>query len=114
MAPSAFILLLVPILASLATTGNASSSFDLRAELNHPYAGRPISKYEMIREAVRSSKVRRAWNAARACRRGGGSGGGGGGAISSPDVPVTRECVGALGGTYPCIYQTVRRSLRFG
>ncbi|CAL5012948.1 unnamed protein product [Urochloa decumbens] len=82
MAPSAFILLLVPVvLASLlATTGNAS--FDLHGELNHPYAGRPISKYKMIREAVRSSKARRAWNAARACRRGGG-------AISSPDVPVS-------------------------
>ncbi|CAL5001678.1 unnamed protein product [Urochloa decumbens] len=87
MAPSAFILLLVPVvLASLATTGNAS--FDLHGELSHPYAGRPVSKYKMIREAVRSSKARRAWNAARACRRGGGSGGGGG-AISSPDVPVS-------------------------
>ncbi|CAO2191757.1 unnamed protein product [Urochloa humidicola] len=81
MAHSAFILLLlVPVLASSAAMGNAS--FDLHAELNHPYAGRPISKYEMIRYAASSSKARRAWNAARvakACGRG---------TISVADVPI--------------------------
>ncbi|RLN05269.1 aspartic proteinase nepenthesin-2-like [Panicum miliaceum] len=81
-APSAFILLLVPVLASMATTGTAF--FDLRAELNHPYAGSPLSRYEMVREAARASKARRAWTAARlakACGRGGGT-------ASAPDVPV--------------------------
>ncbi|CAO2173101.1 unnamed protein product [Urochloa humidicola] len=82
MAHSAFILLLlVPVLASFAATGNAS--FDLHAELNHPYTGRPISKYEMIRYAASSSKARRAWNAARvakACGRG---------TISVADVPIS-------------------------
>ncbi|TKW10722.1 hypothetical protein SEVIR_6G185400v4 [Setaria viridis] len=86
MAPSGFILLLVAILASSGTTGNAS--FDLRAVLNHPYAGRPVSKYEMIREAVSASKARRAWNAARVAKACGRGGGGGGGTISSPDMPV--------------------------
>ncbi|OEL24738.1 Aspartic proteinase nepenthesin-2 [Dichanthelium oligosanthes] len=87
MASSAFVLLLVPILASLAATGNAS--FDLRAELNHPYAGSPLSNYEMVREATSTSKARRAWNAARLAKACGRGGGGGGGAISLPDVPVT-------------------------
>ncbi|CAO2211202.1 unnamed protein product [Urochloa humidicola] len=82
MAHSAFILLLlVSVLASSAAIGNAS--FDLRAELNHPYAGRLISKYEMIHEAASTSKARRAWNAARvakACGRG---------TISVADVPIS-------------------------
>jgi len=84
-APSFLILLLVPVLASMAATGTAS--FDLRAELNHPYAGSPLSRYEMVREATSASKARRAWTAARlakACGRGGS-----GGTTSAPDVPVT-------------------------
>ncbi|KAG2584438.1 hypothetical protein PVAP13_6KG305000 [Panicum virgatum] len=78
-----FILLLVTVLASMAATGTAS--FDLRAELNHPYAGSPLSRYEMVREAASTSKVRRAWTAARLANACGGRGGG----TSAPDVPVT-------------------------
>nr|CAB3483221.1 unnamed protein product [Digitaria exilis] len=89
MALSTFILLLVPVLASLAVTGTTSASFDLRAELNHPYAGIRLSKHEMIRNAAIASKARRAWNAARVTKLA--SGHGGTTTVSSPphDVPVT-------------------------
>ncbi|RCV31458.1 hypothetical protein SETIT_6G179000v2 [Setaria italica] len=61
MAPSTFVLLFALLLASLAATSDAS--FDLRAELNHPYAGSPLSNHEMLRDAAMASKARRrAWN----------------------------------------------------
>ncbi|KAF8654434.1 hypothetical protein HU200_061617 [Digitaria exilis] len=86
---STFIFLLVPILASLAATGTTNASFDLRAELNHPYAGIRLSKHEMIRNAAIASKARRAWNAARVTKLA--SGHGGTTTVSSPphDVRVT-------------------------
>jgi hypothetical protein len=61
MAPSStFVLLLsvlAPLIASLAVTSYAS--FDLRAELNHPYAGSPLANHEMLRDAAMASKARR-------------------------------------------------------
>ena len=64
MAPSStFILLLATFLVSLAAPSDAST-FDLRAKLNHPYAGSLLSNHDMLRDAARASKARRAWNAA--------------------------------------------------
>jgi hypothetical protein len=68
MAPSTFVLLPATLLVSSAAPSHASS-FDLRAKLNHPYAGSLLSKHEMLRDAAWVSKAWCAWNAARVVSR---------------------------------------------
>ncbi|CAL5012944.1 unnamed protein product [Urochloa decumbens] len=80
--------LLLPLLSLLITVvvvvTAAGASFDLRADLNHPYAGIPLSTTETTARAARASKARAARITARLARAVLGSKG----ALSSADVPL--------------------------
>ncbi|CAO2211199.1 unnamed protein product [Urochloa humidicola] len=92
MAQSTFLLLLALLLPSLAATSDASS-FDLRAELNHPYAGSHLSNHDMLRAAATASNARRrARNAVAATMATSATDHG---SISDADVPV-RPAGGSL------------------